>query len=312
MNEKNKKLFFVSIIIPAYNAAGTVEDCLHALVAQEYPEEKYEIIIVDNNSSDNTADIIRKFPIVYLLEEKIQSSYAARNRGIEKAKGDILAFTDSDCIPGPRWLEEGVKNFVESSMGAVAGKIVGAEPKTRVEKFLTYSGYLGEKACLEHPFLPYIQTANAFYRREVFEAIGKFNQSMISGGDADFAWRMQLQTNFKIKHTLESVVVHKHRSTIKQFFRQMYVHGIGKVDLEKIYLQEMQKKHLPIEFNQSSSMTYFRIFASFFLHFTKSLFFLLSFQSDRSAFEFINWLGKTGKRFGVLTRKNKLNVQRLS
>jgi len=85
---------FISIIVPAYNCESTIESCVNALLQQDYSKDHYEIIIVDNNSKDNTAELIKKYPVTYLMQDRIQTSYASRNYGIENTKGAIIAFTD--------------------------------------------------------------------------------------------------------------------------------------------------------------------------------------------------------------------------
>jgi hypothetical protein len=89
----------VSVVVPFYNAERSVEDCIAALRAQTLAPPRYEIIMVDNNSTDGSADLVRKYPDVRLLSEEKQGSYAARNRGVAAARGAIVAFTDADCRP---------------------------------------------------------------------------------------------------------------------------------------------------------------------------------------------------------------------
>ncbi len=114
IKEKHKEFEpFVSIIIPAYNSQHTISACLTALKRLQYPQDKFAIIVIDNNSTDKTAEIIKKFPVTYYKEIQTQSSYAARNIGIKHSKNAIIAFTDSDCLPEPYWLAEGVKGFID-------------------------------------------------------------------------------------------------------------------------------------------------------------------------------------------------------
>src|SRR5262245_46024865 len=108
---RGSPLPFVSVIIPVYNNPDGLRRCLHALEAQTYPKSRYEIIVVDNGSDTPPADMVRAFDRVTLLEEAVPSSYAARNRGLAQARGEVIAFTDSDCIPAPDWLAHGVANL---------------------------------------------------------------------------------------------------------------------------------------------------------------------------------------------------------
>jgi glycosyltransferase involved in cell wall biosynthesis len=95
---------YISVIVPVFNSEKYIEQCIHALLDQDYPKDSYEIIMVDNNSTDMSARIISRYPSIRLLQEPVQSAYPARNRGIRFAKGDVIAFTDPDCRPYPQWL----------------------------------------------------------------------------------------------------------------------------------------------------------------------------------------------------------------
>jgi glycosyltransferase involved in cell wall biosynthesis len=93
----------ISVIIPMYNAAATVEACLEALSQQSVGRECYEVVVVDNNSTDESGAIVKRYPVV-LLHEGRQGAYAARNRALQVAEGPLIAFTDPDCVPHPDWL----------------------------------------------------------------------------------------------------------------------------------------------------------------------------------------------------------------
>ena len=89
----------VSVIVPVKNGEKTIGILLAALLKQNYPQDKMQVIIVDNGSQDNTIEIIKKYPVILEYENEKDSSYAARNKGLAAAQGEIIAFTDADCIP---------------------------------------------------------------------------------------------------------------------------------------------------------------------------------------------------------------------
>jgi len=95
----------ISVVVPFYNAGRYIERCIKGLLAQSYPSTRYEIIMIDNNSTDGSAELVRKYSPIRLLVEPKQGSYAARNRGAAAAKRAIIAFTDADCVPAADWLE---------------------------------------------------------------------------------------------------------------------------------------------------------------------------------------------------------------
>ena len=95
-----------SIVVPFFNAEPFIERCIEGVLGQSYSSDRYEVLMVDNNSTDGSAAIVRRHSRVKLIQESEQGSYAARNRGVIEARGEILAFTDPDCVPRRNWLEE--------------------------------------------------------------------------------------------------------------------------------------------------------------------------------------------------------------
>jgi len=224
--DKKDKISFVSIIVPVYNGEATLAACLESLLNLDFPKDKYEIIAVDNNSTDSTEAIIRKCSVKYISEKLIQTSYAARNSGISFAKGDVIAFTDADCVVSGDWLKLAVPEFDDSQLGCVVGGIRAYDPVTWVEKLLADKKSLDQTGKLNHVFMPYGQTANVFFRKDIFDKIGLFQEHWKSGGDADFAWRMQLETSYTLKYVPQAFVRHRSRDTLvsvcKQRARWMY------------------------------------------------------------------------------------------
>jgi len=220
---------FVSVIVPVFNGQDTIEACLNALVAQDYPADRYEVIIVDNNSTDGTTRLVQQFPVRYILERSRQSSYAARNRGVREAQGALLAFTDADCVPDPAWLRYGVAAFASATVGGVAGTIASLDPATVAQRYAVRKGALSQETALtQNSFRPAVYTANALYRKAALEQAGGFDPGVISGGDADLAWRVQ-ELGFSITFAPQAVVRHRHRERVADLLRQRRNYGYGSV-----------------------------------------------------------------------------------
>ena len=226
---------FVSVVVPAYNAAATIEACLQSLLAQDYPRERYEVVVVDNNSSDETAAIVARYPVQLLQERSRQSSYAARNRGIEAARGELVAFTDADCVAEPNWLTCLVEGHTDATVGAFAGRVLALRPETILEQFAQRRRQVSQDASMACSFLPYAITANVAYRRDILRALGGFDEQLISGGDADLSWRLQQVCGRAIRFNRDAIVHHKHRSTLKSFWRQHRLYGYGTAMLYQRY-----------------------------------------------------------------------------
>jgi glycosyltransferase involved in cell wall biosynthesis len=218
----------ISIIVPAYNAARTIAGCLEALLAQDYPADRLEILAVDNRSTDGTGDRMRRYPVRVLEEARLQSSYAARNTGLATARGQVMLFTDADCVPDPAWARHLVAALDDDDAGGAAGRIEAAPPTTLVERFQAQLRVLDAVNAFTRPALPFAQTANAAYRRVVFERVGLFDPALVSGGDLDFSWRMQ-RAGWGLAYAPGAVVRHRHRTTFRGLVR-LYAknaHGAG-------------------------------------------------------------------------------------
>jgi glycosyltransferase involved in cell wall biosynthesis len=218
---------FVSIVVPAYNAGRTIDACLASLLAQEYPRDRYEVLVVDNRSTDDTAARIKHFPVRVIEERSRQCSYAARNRGLEAAGGELVAFTDADCAARPDWLSRLVAGFVDEHVGGVAGRVVPAPGRTLLEQFARRRGQVSQDVSMANRYLPFAITANAAYRREVLTRLRGLDETMISSGDANLAWRMQLVLGRQLRFAKDALVSHRHRATLRAFWRQHRVYGYG-------------------------------------------------------------------------------------
>ncbi len=229
---------FVSIIVPVYNGSRTIDALLTSLLALDYPAARHEILIVDNKSTDDTRERIQRYPVTLLEETEIQSSFVARNRGIEAAKGEILAFTDADCVVEPTWLKRLLADHKELRWGGFAGNIRSYPPSNLIERYCAHielpnrkkpifqPDSMGERFCSRLRALDYRShiplpaglisplTANVAYRRTVFERIGYFDRRMTSGGDLDLAWRLLTQTDWRINAVSDAVVLHQHRTNL--------------------------------------------------------------------------------------------------
>lgn len=221
----------LSVVIPVYNGAMDLPELIEGLRSQTYPANQVEYLLVDNNSQDNSVAIVQELAasssieISSLLENKIQSSYAARNVGIRAAKGEIIAFTDMDCRPEPQWLEELIQPFLNQKIGLVAGEIIALPSENLLEKYADKQDTLSQKHTLNHHFLPYGQTANLAIRRAIFEQVGLFRPYLTTGGDADICWRIQQQTDYQLEFAPQATVKHRHRSTFKGLQSQWRRYG---------------------------------------------------------------------------------------
>ncbi|MBI5739850.1 MAG: glycosyltransferase [Nitrospirae bacterium] len=211
----------VSVIVPVYNDAGRIGKCIGALMSQTYPGDRTEIIIVDNGSTDNTREVVERHPVVMLREDGIRSSYAARNRGVINAKGEILAFTDADCIPHADWLEKGVARMQDiPGCGLIAGRInlffQKPDQPNAVELYESKMIFRQKENIERHR---YGATANVFTYKEVFNRVGLFNCEMKSGGDNEWGLRVYVGGYVQV-YADDVCVAHPARHSIVQLYRR--------------------------------------------------------------------------------------------
>ncbi|MFN6571205.1 glycosyltransferase [Dendronalium sp. ChiSLP03b] len=268
-NNLNNQPFLpkVSVVVPIYNGELDLPELINCLLAQTYPNDRVEYLLVDNSSRDQTAVIIQTavqnansqgINICYLSENKIQSSYAARNTGIRASTGEIIAFTDADCRPQPEWLYALVQAFAEPTIGFVGGTIVALPGKTIFENYAERRKILSHKDTALHPFLPYAAGANLAIRRKTLQEIGLFRPYLTTGGDADICWRIQRQSSWQCSFAEQAVLWHRHRPSLWELRKQFRRYGRSHKYLEELYNIVLFK-------NRWTSKEYFRRYGRWLL-----------------------------------------------
>lgn len=222
----------VSVVVPVQNGAATIAPCIEALLAQDYPRERTEIIVVDNGSSDETRNIVARYPVTLLVELDVRTSYAARNRGIAHASGEVIAFTDADCIAATDWLTHLVAPLADATVGAVVGGVRDAPPESLCEEF---TARVNPFARPERSGLQTLLTGNVAMRRSTLEALMWFDECLPTGGDVDLGWRMQRELHLRLADAPAAMVFHKHRSTLRQVFAQYRRYGLGEILLATLH-----------------------------------------------------------------------------
>jgi glycosyltransferase involved in cell wall biosynthesis len=226
----------LSVVVPVYNGAETISMCLESLLNQTYPAEKYEIIVVENGSTDGTGQVVKRYP-VRLFQSKERGPASARNLGVAESRADIIAFTDADCVADPNWLSELVRPYADPEVGGVCGAILAYEhpDRTLVELFSDKHSPLVNYISGEHEFFPHLYTANASYRHCLLRDIGGFNPRLLTAEDVDLAWRLQLEKKIKVCYVPEAIIYHRHRTTGTDLARLYRHYGLGEIMLDTLY-----------------------------------------------------------------------------
>ncbi len=164
-----------SVIVPAYQAQATLPRCLAGLDAQTMPQDDFEILVVDNNSTDETSRIALRHGRARLLRETEQGAYAARNRALAHARGEVFAFTDPDCVPDPDWLEQIEEALLDPGVMVAVGPADAAGSSVSLDLLSKYERHKDAYALGSNkPRIYYGHTNNMAVRREVFQTLGGF------------------------------------------------------------------------------------------------------------------------------------------
>jgi glycosyltransferase involved in cell wall biosynthesis len=190
--DRTDPLPFVSVIVPVFNDADHLRRCLERLQAQTYPGDRYEILVIDNGSVEPVDALVSAFDRARLVLEPKPGQFRARNTGVAASKGSVLAFTDSDCLPMRDWLERGVRRLLaRPNCGQIGGRVQvflrHPERPTAVEVYEALRAF-PQKRYVEQEH--YAVTANMFTFRSVYDAVGPFDERMISGGDNEWGQRV--------------------------------------------------------------------------------------------------------------------------
>jgi GT2 family glycosyltransferase len=218
----------ISIIVAVYNGEAHIATCLNSLLNQDYPRDRFEVITVDNGSTDKTKDLIRQFPVTYVLENAAQSSYAARNTGARQATGEGLAFFDADQEADPSWLRELIVGWDDLRYGAFAGKYLPMGADTNLAgKYWHQQEASQFRTEYAEDEIPKLGGGNTLIRRSVFKELGGFDSQMISWGDFDFSYRLK-KKGYRVKYNGAALVKHFERTTVKRLLKREYRIGFGR------------------------------------------------------------------------------------
>ncbi len=226
----------VSVVIPVLNGARTIGGTLTALMNQSPYPGSVEILVVDNGSTDATGAIVRNFRVALLSEAKRGPS-AARNRGLQTACGDIVAYLDADTLPTRTWLGEIAAPFSDPQVLLVAGRLLAFRPTTLAERYYARA-YLDRG--LENATLmdfPFAAAANMAVRRSAAQAIGGWDEDFLAAQDVELSYRLRQRFPTTIHSQPSAVAFLQNHSTQQALARQAFKYGQGRARLWRRYAE---------------------------------------------------------------------------
>lgn len=216
----------VSVVVCAYNAERTMDSCLASLKEVNYPN--YEVIVVNDGSRDRTLEITQRYDYVRLINQENKGLSVARNIGMAAATGEIVAYTDSDCMVDPDWLTYLVAKFLSSDVAAVGGPNLSPPEDSLVPACVAVSPGVPTHILLSDEVAEHIAGCNMAFRREILEEINGFNPIFrTAGDDVDICWRLQ-DKGYTIGFSPTAIVWHFRRNTVAAYLKQQQ--GYGKAE----------------------------------------------------------------------------------
>lgn len=217
----------VSIIIPTFNGASRIGNCLDALLKQT--AGRAEILVVNDGSTDNTADVVARYSGVRLITQSNAGPAAARNRGALEARGTIILFTDDDCAPMPEWLAAMIEPFKDPNVVGVKG-VYRTRQKRPVARFVQIEYEDKYRLMSDVPHIDFIDTYSAGFRRDRFLEINGYDTSfpVACAEDVELSYRMSAK-GWIMKFATTAVVYHTHPETLWQYLKKKYKFAFWRV-----------------------------------------------------------------------------------
>lgn len=219
-----------SVVIPAYNAEDHITACIDALANQSIPSSQYEIIVVDDGSTDRTRAILETLPVMTILQAN-QGPAGARNTGAAAATGEFILFIDSDCVASPDFLEQMLKPFENQEVVGVSGAYK-TKQRSIVARFAQFEFEERYRMLARQPYIDMIASHAAAYRRKTFIESGGFLRDLRMNEDVELSYRLSGQSGKLVFNPL-AVIYHLHPATCGRYFRIKFGRGYWRIMVYK-------------------------------------------------------------------------------
>lgn len=227
----------LSVVIPVYNGERTLERALQAVLAVRCPPHELEVVVVDDGSTDQSAALAARYP-VKVIRQSNGGPAKARNAGWRSSSGEIVLFTDSDCIPEPAWASCLIAGFSSGEVGAVGGSYEIANPESPLARFIHAEIIYRHRRMPD--YVKAVGTYNLAVRRRVLEELGGFDESYprASGEDNDLSYRIQ-KRRYRIAFRAGCRVAHHHPEKWRPYLRTQFTHACWRTRLYRSHPEFM-------------------------------------------------------------------------
>ena len=215
----------VSVVIPAFNSASTIEGCLVALAEQTVIPG--EVIVVDDGSTDSTLEVARRMGAEVIAQDH-RGAGAARNRGAKAARGELLLFTDADCAPVADWVERLVETLDSNGVAAARGITTSLQPEPAA-RFAQLEYDEKYRQLARHENVEMVATYSAAYRRDAFWRFGGFDEAFhgATSEDQELSFRLA-EAGLRIAFVPRAAVRHHHHTSLRAYVRRKFWIGYAK------------------------------------------------------------------------------------
>lgn len=224
----------VDVVVPVYNAEKTIGGTLEAIVALRAGGDSPETFVVDDGSTDRSAEIASSFPGIHLIRLANGGPSRARNAGWKAGGGDVVFFTDSDCVPSPGWVDGLLPCFEDPTVGAAGGGYGIANPGSPLARLV--QGEIRDRHASMPEFVRAIGSYNMAVRRDVLAAVGGFDERFAtsSGEDNDLSFKI-VEAGYRIAFRPLCLVAHHHPERLLKYLGTQFAHGYWRSLLYRLH-----------------------------------------------------------------------------
>ena len=234
-----------SVVVPVYTGARHLRDCLQALDWQSAPRDSYEVIVVEDGSTDDSRQL-KLWPEVRWLQQAHQGPAAARNLGVAAARGELVLFTDADCEPAPDWVASMMAPFGDPRVSGVKG-VYGSRQRSLVARFTQLEYEDKYRGMVDRETIDFVDTYSAGYRRHILQAAGGFDTRFPTASveDQELSFRLA-KAGHRLVFQPEAVVYHQHPPNLWAYARRKFRIGYWKVLVHRRHPDKLvQDSHTP-------------------------------------------------------------------
>jgi cellulose synthase/poly-beta-1,6-N-acetylglucosamine synthase-like glycosyltransferase len=213
----------ISVVVPAYNNQKTIGPCLDALLAQTAPHDAYEVVVVDDGSADDTAQMAEERG-VRVIRQPNRGPGAARNMGAQHAAGDVIVFVDADSVPDKHFVEKLAAPFCDPEIAGASGEKKTLQTNLWA-RFVQAEYDFKYERIAAHPIIDFVDSSTAAYRRKVFLGNGGFDTMMLEAEDTELSFRLS-ERGYKMVLVRDAIAYHTHPESLIDFLVRKYRYAV--------------------------------------------------------------------------------------